>query len=129
MKTLKILLSLLIITLIGCQATEPVSAPVYDPPDSIQNSTAIEPGYIPWGFYDFEIARDGSYGEVIPNRQAELEMWGYHMNVVKFLEVSPCTDCLTLKNIHLLGNGDVSVDISLRHPFIDRRYTGFDAIP
>jgi hypothetical protein len=48
------------------------------------------------------------------------------MNVVKLLEVSPCTNCLNIGNIHLLPNGDVSVDISLRHPYMDARYTGFD---
>jgi len=120
MKTLKILLTLLIITLIGCQSNEPISAPVTGTPNLSQSYSSDIGGYYPWGFWDFEIARDGSYAEVVPNRGAlgTHYMWGYHMNVVKFLEVSPCTDCLKLENIHMLGNGDVSVDISLRHPFI-----------
>jgi len=82
-------------------------------------------GFYPWGYWDFKIESDGSSAEVIPNRAANL-YWGYHMNVVKLLEQDPCTNCLSLSNIHALPNGDVSVDISLRHPFSDRRYTGFD---
>jgi len=83
-------------------------------------------GNIPWGYYNLEIARDGSSADVIPLRDVEQMPWGYHMNVAKFLEAGPCTNCLTTSNVHLLPNGDVSVDISIKHPFMDRRFTGFD---
>ncbi len=100
--------------------------PCTDPGGLTLNTAKDWGGYYSWGHYNFEIARDGSYGEVVPIREANGEMWGYHMNVVKLLEVSPCTNCVTLSNIHVLINGDVSVDISIRHPYYDRRYTGFD---
>jgi len=77
------------------------------------------------GFYDLEIARDGSSVSVVPNRTAMAD-WGYHLNAVKLLETSPCTDCLNLGNIYLLPNGDLSVDISIEHPFDNPVYTGFD---
>jgi hypothetical protein len=83
-------------------------------------------GYIPWGYYELMIARDGSSAEVIPTRSAEDILWGYHINVVKFLETEPCTNCLWLSNIHLLPNEDVSVDVNLKHPFTDPIWTGFD---
>ncbi len=82
-------------------------------------------GFIPWGFYDLQIARDGSTVTIFPNRTAMAD-WGYHFNVVKLLESSPCTNCLNLGNIYLLPNGDLSVDISIRHPFVNPQYTGFD---
>jgi hypothetical protein len=85
-------------------------------------------GYLSWGSYRFEIARDGSCGEVVPIRDANNVPWGYHMNVVKLLEVSPGKDCVMLKNIHPLANGDVSVDISIIHPYLDKRYTAFDVM-
>ncbi len=78
-----------------------------------------------WGFYDLMIARDGSFCSVVPNRTATAD-WGYHFNVVRLLESSPCTNCLNLSNIYLLPNGDLSVDISIRHPFVNPQYTGFD---
>jgi len=78
-----------------------------------------------WGFYNLEIARDGSYSRVVPLRNAE-GAWGFHLNAVKLLEVSPGTDCIALDNIHLLSNGDLSVDISITNPFDNAVYTGFD---
>ncbi len=83
--------------------------------------------YLKWGLYNLEIGRDGSYGTATLDRTASGE-WGYHLNVVKLLEVAPCMDCLKLSNIHLTAGGDVSVDISIRHPWpADNKYcTGFD---
>jgi len=117
---------LLFIVFSGCSSPEPISAPIPDLDGPLARDSADLTGYYPWGFWDFQIARDGSSYEVVPNRSANSEMWGYHMNVVKFLEVSPCDTCLKIGDIELLPNGDVSVDITLRHPFMDRKYTGFD---
>jgi len=78
-----------------------------------------------WGFYDLEIARDGSSVTIAPDRSAMAD-WGYHLNAVKLLETSPCTNCLSLSNIYLLPNGDLSVDVSIEHPFDNPVYTGFD---
>jgi hypothetical protein len=78
-----------------------------------------------WGLYDLEIARDGSYANVSRNRYANAA-WGVHLNAVKFLEKSPCTNCLSVSNVHLLYDGNLSVDISITHPFNNPTYTGFD---
>ncbi len=87
--------------------------------------------YLNWGEYKLEIARDGSYGFVTPSRSAMESHWGVHLNAVKLLEVHPCTDCIELSNIHVLHNGDVSVDVTLRHPWpayppVNKFCTGFD---
>jgi hypothetical protein len=118
----------LLIIFSGCSNSRAVTSPSLDFGTLTCESSSQFPGYIPWGFYDLEIARDGSYADVVPNRSANgtSNMWGNHLNVVKLLEIDPCTDCLQLSNIHLLPNGDVSIDISLRHPYTDPRWTGFD---
>ncbi len=82
-------------------------------------------GLLLWGFYDLEIARDASSCSIAPDRSAMAD-WGYHLNAVKLLETSPCTNCLWLSNIHLLPNGDLSIDVSIKHPFDNPVYTGFD---
>jgi hypothetical protein len=82
--------------------------------------------YLAWGFYDLEIARDGSYVQVTPNRMAAGSVWGVHLNAVKLLEKSPCSNCLAISNAHLLPDGNLSVDISITHPFDTPTYTGFD---
>lgn len=129
MRTNVIVLALvLMISLIGCGRSGLPTLPAIDTIKVPHGSNNDSGGYIPWGFWDLTIQRDGSYAEVVPNRSSNdtTYMWGYHMNVVKFLEVDPCTNCLSISNIHLLPNSDVSVDISLRHPFMDARFTGFD---
>jgi hypothetical protein len=82
-----------------------------------------------WGIYDLEIACDGSYVNVVPDRSATVR-WGYHLNAVKFLEEHPCTTCFRTGNLRVLPNGDVSIDVTLEHPWPDteeNRYcTGFD---
>jgi len=125
MKNACLIIIIAIVIVAGCQNPSLITAPVTQSSVVEDRSESHWGSYIPWGFYNLEIGRDGSYAYVTPNRSAN-EMWGYHMNVVKLLEVSPCTNCVTLSNVHVLTNGDVSVDISLRHPYYDRRYTGFD---
>ncbi|HDS29547.1 MAG TPA: hypothetical protein ENN67_00750 [Firmicutes bacterium] len=114
------------ISLIGCAEGENPAIPELAPVKLPEVSESQIGGFIPWGFYELEIARDGSYAEVIPLRHVSDVRRGYHLNVVKLLEVDPCTDCLSTKNLHLLPSGDVSIDISLGHPYKDARYTGFD---
>jgi hypothetical protein len=82
-------------------------------------------GYVCWGACDLLIARDGSEWEVIPKRGADAT-WGYHLNAVKLLEVSPGKDCIKITKVSVLPNGDVAVDISITHPYDNPIYTGFD---
>ena len=82
-------------------------------------------GYVSWGTYDLAIARDGSEWTITPDRSAN-GTWGLHLNVVKFLENHPCYDCLKIESIEVLPDNDLSVDISITHPFTNPVYTGFD---
>jgi hypothetical protein len=79
-----------------------------------------------WGFYEMTIDRDGNYAEVIPKRSVELNTWGVHLNALKLLEGGPCYNCVNTSNVHMTPEGNVSVDISLTHPYDNPAYTGFD---
>ena len=125
---------ILAIVLIGCGSQTlvihpddvPFQNPVVDQQGKkLENSSSA---FIPWGFYNLEIARDGSGGKIIPvrNAQSDLYTYGHHINALKFLESSPCTNCVGISNIHPTQEGYVSVDISITHPFDNPVYTGFD---
>jgi len=81
--------------------------------------------FINWGTCRFEIGRDGSYARVIPDRSME-GSYGCHINAVKLLEVSPGQNCITVSNVHPLDNGDVSIDVKIKHPYDNAICTGFD---
>ncbi|GAJ00406.1 unnamed protein product, partial [marine sediment metagenome] len=60
--------------------------------------------------------------EIVPDREVDL-----HFNVVRLLEVDPCTDCLSINNLSWLPNNIVQCDFQLKHPFPDMlKLTGFD---
>lgn len=118
---------MVLILLNSCGGQSPVDSPI-EPEilnQAVIASDSVSGQYIPWGYYDLEIARDGSSVEIIPNRTANVK-WGFHLNVLKLLEVDPCSDCLSISNVHLLPDGDLSMDVSITHPFDLKEYTGFD---
>ncbi len=74
-----------------------------------------------WGFWNIHIDENG-VGEVVYERGAQ-----NHFNVVRLLEIAPCTSCLTLSNFIFLPNDEIRVDLSLKHPFAShKKFTGFD---
>jgi len=122
-------MTLSLILIVGCASNRnpaATSPSLCDAGEAVVDQGADRWGsFQPWGFYRLEIARDGSRADMIPDRTASVS-WGYHLNAVKLLETSPCTNCLSLGNIYVLANGDLSVDISIKHPFDNPVYTGFD---
>ncbi len=130
MKT-QVVILVVIAFLIGCGrsgGSDPINNQLLFSTVTGAESSSLEPGqYLNWGVYNIEIGSDGSCFIVNPNRTASGE-WGYHLNAVKLLEVDPCTDCVWLSNIHVTPDGNVSVDISIKHPWsADIKYaTGFD---
>jgi len=117
-------IALVLIMLTGCAAGDVIMPPESDA--KVQPAVMeLAGGYIPWGTWQLKIARDGSEYEVIPERYAE-GTWGVHLNAVKLLEAGPGYDCIKLSNVHALANGDVSIDITLTHPFDNAICTGFD---
>src|SRR4030042_5713104 len=112
----------LILSLPACSLTG--SNPVIM--DSPQRLPVREPstsaGYIPWAFVAMVIARDGSEWVISPNRTAAAK-WGYHLNAVKLLEVSPGQNCINIGKIEMLATGDLAVDIAITHPYDNAAYT------
>ena len=76
-----------------------------------------------WGTWNIGISADRKSAQIVPLRTADL-----HLNVVRMLETSPCTDCLKIEKIQAYGNNRVQVTINLRHPFSAEHtaLTGFD---
>jgi len=130
-----IILTSLLLAVIGCASGSGNNSIIPSPTSSdLRQISNPDPSLTDgrwgcWGIYDLEIACDGSYVNVAPDRSASVR-WGYHLNAVKFLEEHPCTDCFRTSNLHVLPNGDVSIDVTLEHPWPDteeNRYcTGFD---
>jgi len=126
MRTTWIYLTLVLIFLPACSwlaADTAATAPSLDlplPRECIGSDVS-------WGVYDLVIARDGSEYTLVPRRSAEaVYYWGYHINAVKLLEVSPGKNCIRIAKVNVLSNGDLAVDISITHPYEDACYTGFD---
>ena len=131
MKTSIIAVILCALICIGCSGAGALNSVVPEPdgqPQAITQHTehaADAARWITWGVCQLVIARDGSGYSVTPERSADA-YWGYHLNAVKLLEVSPGQNCIKISKIELLANSDLAVDISITHPYNNPVYTGFD---
>jgi hypothetical protein len=75
-----------------------------------------------WGLWKISVSEDLSRVDVVADRSAAM-----HLNVVKLLEVKPCSSCLTISNLQITGPNELSADLTLTHPFPGLlKYTGFD---
>jgi len=73
-----------------------------------------------WGYWDIMVCEDNT--EIIYNRAAAA-----HFNPVRLLEVTPCSNCLTIENVIFHPDNEVQCDLRIRHPFSGyTKYTGFD---
>ena len=73
------------------------------------------------GFWDIRISADRSSAEVTQVRGARA-----HLNVLHTLE-KECTDCLIINKVKILPSGELSADLTLKHPYLGgQRFTGFD---
>ena len=114
---------LLIVTagLISCSATNPAvpNSPGLDEP--VERSTDESNPWV-WGNWRMYIPEDQSCIKVVPVRSAD-----FHYNVKMLLEQAPCDNCLWVSKFVNNGDGTVTIDISIRHPYPGNRYyTGFD---
>ncbi len=127
----RLLFTLFLLVLIaGCgKFTDPVENPVVSDGElsTVNPANDIQPGRaadnrILWGYWTIRIDPDSESIEIVPDREA-----GSHFNVVRLLEVDPCTDCLSISNLSWLPNNIVQCDFQLRHPFPGNvKLTGFD---
>jgi hypothetical protein len=75
-----------------------------------------------WGLWDVTISADRTKIDIIPMRSADM-----HFNAVRWLEVAPCQNCLSVSNLQPIPPNKLQVDVKLQHPFPGLlKYTGFD---
>ncbi len=121
---LVIILSAVLVT--GCgKSTDPSQAPI-DPQSPAASAASKDfnsnGNRTIWGYWTIRIDPESETIEIVPDRGA-----GSHFNVVRLLEVDPCTDCLSIGNVSWLPGNIVQCDFQIRHPFPGLiKFTGFD---
>jgi len=123
-----LMLVLLVSFACGCSSVGEPSAPALDVrsfPEMTGQTGSVQSergaGRYLWGYWLLYFEPDRSDFEIVPIREGDI-----HWNVLKWLEQGPCTNCLSIKNIHPSGNGTVLVDVEITHPFGNPNLTGFD---
>ncbi len=104
---------------VGCSAGQQPVAP------DIQASTITQTrddSDWSWGQWIFHVNEDHNNVVAVPVRGAD-----WHLNVTKFLEHAPCSNCLMIGKPIDQGDGTFKLKVILSHPFPTQpRYTGFD---
>lgn len=96
------------------------SSPV-TPEVTSQAATDIS-GHQLLAFYLMQVDPDAeNMIEMIPVREAE-----FHLNILRFVEKAPCTDCFKIVGLSPTVNGTFEVDIQITHPLPVQDYTVFD---
>jgi len=116
-----------VLLLVGCgKSHDPIAGGIEGDvaPAAVQQSSDSSSGTgnrVLWGLWKISISADRQTITVVPDRVGAL-----HFNVVRLIEVAPCTDCLRIKNVKGTADG-LSADVILIHPFPGLlQYTGFD---
>ena len=85
-------------------------------------SVALNPAqHMPWGMKLVYVNPSTCEFQEVSLRQAAA-----HMNIIQFLEVSPCQDCLSITSIQPGSPGTLLIELRITHPFPDPYYTAFD---
>ena len=122
MYRIQILITFAILFLLaGCSSGQSPVTPGASPEQVSQNSS-YQSNRTAWGFWKIRIDPEGETIKIVPDREV-----GSHFNVVKFLEVAPCTNCLIVSNLVWLPDNIVQCDFQLKHPYPGFvSLTGFD---
>jgi hypothetical protein len=117
-KAVFITIGLLLFLLYGCggNASAPVLTSIHQSDSSPSSSNRTI-----WGIFDIYIdpASDNPV-TITPLRTSD-----FHLNIRKFLEEFPCTDCLDVDDFRPTPDG-FEIDVSITHPFGAMAMTGFD---
>ena len=114
-------LCLVIFGLISCSpGPTPTLNPV-TPQISPVRETSTEAGHYVLAFVQvFVDPVEGTY-ETTPMRQV-----AGHWNVLKWLEQTPCTDCVEILEVKPTSGGAKEWTVQISHPFANPNLTGFD---
>jgi uncharacterized delta-60 repeat protein len=130
--SIKLVLIVLVVVgfLIGCSSGGHNASPVVpdetsSPPEITGNSITadINTHYLlTYSLINIDATNpDDVKAEIIPARLGSV-----HINILKFLEFAPCTDCLKIVGVSYPEPGTLDVDIEITHPFDDMNFTAFD---
>jgi hypothetical protein len=114
---------LLSLAICGCMQnlSQPTTPNAQSPAPYLESSELSNPHRL-WGLYALAFSEDHSSCTVAPSRAG-----AFHLNALKFLEVTPCTNCLTISNLKKLGGGVIDLDVTIHHPFPNQPiYSAFD---
>ncbi len=129
LRPIAILVTILCLSMALACAGSPVDPASSDPANCAPNpELAAQPAsngpsenrYL-WGLWDMywdPVAREIT---PVPKRDGAL-----HLNIRRFLEDKPCTTCLVIGKNFINDEGDLDVEIDIRHPIDDPVFTGFD---
>jgi hypothetical protein len=125
----RFLFTTLMATVIGCSHLNGATAPPPDSQDAQDFRASIQAGYSEtgggahhlWGYWLVGVDPEKDQFEILPVRDIE-----DHLNVLRWLEQGPCTNCLKIPNIVNSDHGTKLLTISLKHPFPSPNLTGFD---
>jgi len=83
------------------------------------SGSVVIPGYeVPadnhhlWGYYQLVIDDTHTSVDVKPVRTSN-----FHLNAHKYLELTPCTNCLEVGTIEHVGDGVIELDVTIHHPY------------
>ncbi|MCD6216736.1 hypothetical protein J7L05_02610 [bacterium] len=107
--------------------------PVTSPPDSIAPANEFVPqdssdvlyssasretfAYKAFGIYHVRIDTVNLTAEIIPARNAQVIGDTFDADLTQFLILSPCYNCLKINGIAFLGDNQIQVGFSVKHPF------------
>jgi len=84
-------------------------------------SSEMQSGHNLLGYWTITPDLESMECEVTPLRYTQL-----HLNVLNWLENGPCTNCLKITKFEELPNHDLSIEVTLSHPFPTENLSGFD---
>jgi len=115
------LVFVLLVTFIGCSSGQSPVIPDTTTEQVSRNSDQNTNRTV-WGYWNIRIDPLTETVNIVPDRDVAM-----HLNVVRLLEVEPCTDCLRISNLSCLPDNIIQCDFQLEHPFADAvKLTGFD---
>ena len=128
---LRFLAFLLVVLITGCSGGSNPVEPVPEPPSSNPQELPDDYRITESQNYHYPLLYNLIYLDATDPDNVELEVvplreTAMHLNILKFLEVGPCTDCFKVVGISYPEPGTINVDIEITHPFDDPTLTAFD---
>jgi len=111
----------LVLLLVSCSGGQYTVNDAVTPQVTQERETQSEAGHYILAFVTISIDPEDDSWEVVPLRQV-----AGHWNVLKWLEQTPCTDCVEILGVAPGTNGSKIWTVQISHPFAAPTLTGFD---